>query len=423
MDYSLDDKFRGVTKFIVKEFESYLSDYEQINLTKIRKDKITKVVKCWLVNSYYPVMKGRDKIHLTLSKEHYSSGAIVNGQKSNKKVSYTYTKKLLDFLSHFSYIDLVIGGDFEWGFVEGKWQPTEFTQSYAVVESKLLELYHEYDIGGCEKPLKNVMFLRNDAGDEVTFKMNVHKKEVKKYLQEYNEQSLSHTVTLGDVEFDVQSYKVYNKDLNKGGRTYTAGGSIQTLSSKERAKLLIDGKAVTILDFKGFEPSVAYQMKHLVKPEDDPYCVMLDGIDPSIMRDIVKKALLIMFNTESRTQAEQALTSALRKTYDAKALYEAGKIYCPVFPVRVILDMIEDYHYMIQDMFYCNFGYQLQYAGGLINDYVCNYFLQNTEHLIVQVHDAFIGTYNIENELRDVMYQGFEVILGGKENCHITKEA
>lgn len=423
IDYTLDDKFRGLVTRLSKDYEEYLRDYHNININTNRRDKLKKAVKCWLVNSYYPVLKGRKKIHISLDRNVFSNPSIMNGRLSRKKVSYTYTKRLLDFLYHNGYVDLVIGGELgAWSFVDGKWQPTEFSQSYAVVEDSLSDLYLEYNIQNGQKPLKNVMFLRDENGEEQPFKMNSHKKEVRKYLQDYNEEALEHTITLDDVEYDVQSYKVYNKDLNKGGRTYLSGGSIQTLSSADRGRLMIDNKSVVRLDFKGFEPSCAYQMKHLVKPDPDPYNIQLDGIDSNILRDVCKKALLIMFNTESREQAEMALTSALRKNYDTEALYESGKLYCPVFPVKVILDKIEDVHYQIQDLFYCNFGYELQYAGGLINDYICNYFLQNTKHLIVQTHDEFIGTYDTESELRRVMYQGFEMVLGGNINCHITKE-
>ncbi|AOQ26741.1 hypothetical protein [Vibrio phage S4-7] len=423
LDYALDDKFRGITEKFSDEFKEYLIDYHNLNITKERSNTINIVVKCWLVNSYHPVLKGRSKIHLSLDKNTFSKGQIVNGRTSSKKVSYLYTKRFLAFLNHNSYIDLVVGGELsKWAFLDGKWRPTEFSQSYAVVEDKLIDVYQGYNIKAKQKPLKNVILLRDEDGKELPFKMNSHKKEVRGYLQDYNESSLEHTITLDDIGYDVQSYKVYNKDLQKGGRTYMTGGSIQSLSRKDRGRLIVDGKSVVILDFKGFEPSCAYQMKSLVKPFEDPYQITIDGIDPEILRDVCKKALLIMFNTESRLQAEKALTSALRKTYDAEGLFQSGKLFCPVFPIKVILDKLEDEHYQLQDLFYCNFGYELQYAGGLINDYICNYFLQNTNHLIIQTHDEFIGTYNIENEIRKVMQQGFEIILGGAENCHITKE-
>lgn len=422
LDYNINKGFNRLVEVLVQEFTEYLVDHEILNITSSREEKITNVVKCWILNSFYPIRKGRSKIHLTLNQNHYSKHVIVNGRDTKRKISYTYTMKLFDFLYHESYIDVVKGGYDGWGYVDGKWRPVDTHPSYAVAETKLIELYMNYENTFGQDPMMNVLFLRDKDGKEKTFKMNTHKQEVRGYLQDYNTRSLSHTISLDDIQFDVQSYKVYNETLTKGGRTYIQGGSIQQLSKEDRSKLVIDGYTVVRLDYKGFEPSIAYQMLHLTKPMEDPYDIDIFGIDKSIMRDVAKKALLIMFNTESYEQADKALISALRKTYDAEALYESGKLYCPVFPTKVILDKLEEIHYQIRDCFYCNFGYELQYAGGLINDYVMNYFLQNTDYLVVQVFDEFIAPYVIEDKLRGVMKQGFEMVLGSSSNCTIRKE-
>ena len=424
LDCNTNKKYELLEESLLTEFTEYLSDYLCLKITKSRTEKSLDVIRCWILNSYNKCIRGNYRIGITLKESNFSQAIIVNGRTTNKKISYTYTKHLLEFLYFNDYIEIYKGGlkpHGTWCYNENlKWTP-EVEPSYISMNEKLINFYNKFKVDSSEDYLKNVIRLRNKAGKGVTFKMNPHKREVKEYLQEYNKISLKHSITLDDKVFDVQSYKVYNQTLTKGGRTYMSG-SIQGLSGNSRAKLQIDGKDVVRLDYKGFEPNCCYELLGEYNDLRDPYDIKLDFIEESFQRGLIKKALLIMFNTRSYEDAYNALTYYYKKSYDSETLYKKGKSNLPFMPVKIILSAIEEAHYKISDKFYCSYGDELQYAGGLINDYVMNYFLQNTDILVLQVFDEFIIQEDMEQEMRKIMKQAFEMVFGSSQNCLIKRE-
>lgn len=424
LDCNISKRYEPLEECLLEEFEDFLYYHYDLRVTDKRREKSLNTIRCWLLNSYHKSRRGNYRFDITLRKGNFSQAVIVNGRTSNRKISYTYTKYLIEFLYHNDYIEVYKGGlksEGVWHYSENKkWVP-EVEASYITMNEKLIKLYENFSIDSSDDYLKNVIRLRNKSGKGVTFKMNPHKREVKVYLQEYNKSSLNHKITLDDKMFDVQSYKVYNETLTKGGRTYMSG-SIQGLSGHSRGNLQIDGKDVVRLDYKGFEPNCCYEILGEYNDLRDPYAIELDFIDKSFHRSLIKKALLIMFNTRSYEDAYNALTYYFKKSYDSESLYKSGKSNLPFMPVEVILSTIEEHHYKIRDKFYCSYGDELQYVGSLINDYVMNYFLQNTDVLVLQVFDEFIIQEDMEQEMRKVMKQAFEMVFGSSQNCLIKRE-
>jgi hypothetical protein len=422
LDYKINKQLYQLRDEITSEFLTYLeSMYNKVTDNKRKLAK--KAVGCFILNTYNNCMNNHDKVGVTLDESVYTKPFIVNGKSTGRKVSYTYTRSLLDFLVIKGYITLDIGSTPEYGFHMGKWQIISFVRSFIVFKDKLKTLYCNHPLNGDNvKTLTNVIILRNRNKESLTFKMNVHIKEVKDYLQKFNEFSKEKVVKSGDKVYDVQSYKVFNENFQRGGRTHMKN-SVQGLSKQQRHSITIDNENICAYDFKGFEPSLAYSMSQENMEFTDPYELDLDGYDSEVLRKFSKLALLIMFNTESKELAHKALNSAVRAEFDVDKLCTDGKIPDSRIPVKMLMEMLEDKHHLISDKFYRGFGAELQYAGSLINDYVVESMMQNYGCLVIQTHDEFIAPAKFRKELLDCMKKAYEHVCGFSINCRIVREA
>lgn len=420
LDYKINKSLNTLRDHLTSEFLYHLEKYGN-KITQNRRQISKRVVSCFLLNTYQRFIQGHYKVGVTLDESNYSKPLILNGRNTGRKVSYTYTRSFLDFLILEDYIDLEVGGKPSYGFHNGRWQIVEFSKSYVTMKDKLKNLYDEMGEDFGKEPLVNVIILRDSNKRSLTYKMNEHIKEVKNYLQEFNKFSRDKVVKIGEKEYDVQSYKVYNTSFQKGGRTHMKN-SIQHLSKSTRLSAVIEGEEVCSYDFKGFEPSLAYSMSQEVMECSDPYELDIEDYDKDVLRKFCKLALLIMFNTDSKSVAHKALNSAVRAEFDVKKLYDQGKIPEEYIPVKLLMEELETKHHIIADKFYKGFGADLQYAGSLINDYIVEYMMQAHGCLVVQTHDEFMAPESFREKLVDCMYKGYEHICGSRQNCRIVKE-
>lgn len=422
LDYKINKQLYRLRDCLIKEYLDYLeSMYNKI--TKNKQDLASKAVSCFILNTYSHCINKHDRVGVTLDESSYSQSLIVNGKNTGRKISYTYTRSFLDFLKLKGYINLSVGGKPEYGFYQGKWQIVSFVKSYIMFKDKLKELYSQYPLDNTDQEtLTNVLILRDESKRSLTFKMNVHIKEVKNYLQRFNRFSKTVVVKGGAKVYDVQSYKVFNGTFQKGGRTQMKN-SVQGLSKQERHQITIGGESVCAYDFKGFEPSLAYSMSQEIMECTDPYELDIKGYDKKVLRKFGKLAMLIMFNTDSKDIAHKALNAAVRSEFDIDSLCSSGKIPEPRIPVKFLMEELESKHHLIMDKFYKGFGVDLQYAGSLINDYVVEYMMQTYGCLVIQTHDEFIAPVNYRKELLECMKKGYEYVCGFSTNCRIVREA
>lgn len=419
LDYKINKQLYGLRDVLLEGYIEYLRS-SFANITQHKIQLASKAVSCFILNTYQCNRNKRNKVGITLDETNYSRTTIVNGKDTKRKVSYTYMRSFLDFLQVNNYITLSVGGQPEYGFHCGKWQIVDFSKSYVTLLSKLRDMYDSYPYEGVDK-LVNTIILRNEDRKSITFKMLAHIKEAKEYLDRFNEFSIKKLVTHKERRYDVQSYKVFNVNFKRGGKTFMKD-SIQSLSKLDRQMIEIEGEDVCIFDFKGFEPSLAYSMSQEVMADPDPYNIEVDGYDKEILRKFCKLAMLIMLNSESKDVAHRALNMAIRDEFNVKELHEQGRIPVPHIEVKMFLEKLEQKHHLIADKFYVDFGLELQYAGSLINDYIVDHMMQTYGCLVVQVFDEFIAPRSFERELRDTMRAGYLHVCGFIDNCNIVKE-
>lgn len=421
IDYKINKCLHDVRDYLTSEFLTYLERYGN-KITQNKRDLAKKAVSCLLLNLYTKHSTKQNALHITLDKNHYSKSVIVNGKNTGRKVSYTYMRSLLDFLEFEDYITLEKGKVNSFTFRFGYYEILDSESSKIVIKPKLTNILNNLVTDWKQEPLSNVIRLRDINKNEITFKMKGLVREVRDYLYDFNKFSLTKVVSLRDIVYDVQMYKVYNRSsFNKGARSFMKD-SIQNLSKQDRHDLVIDNIPVCAFDYKGFEPSLTYSIEQEVMECEDPYELHLDGYDDGLLRKICKTALLIMLNADSKEEAFSAINLNIAKEYNLEKLYMEDKIPSTYIPTKVIMGLLEEKHHLIAHRFYKSFGLEVQYIGSLINDFVVSYMMQNYEQLVLQVFDEFLCQNTHADKLEMAMKLAFQHVFGNDKNCKIVRE-
>ena len=422
--YVMETKIPKNLEKLRDELSNIVFTYLCNNNVKVNQNKrllIKGSVSCFIFNTFYKVKRSVNICGITLNKNHYSRDSIVNGVKTGRKVSYQYTRVLFDCLESGGYIKLNKGGVSDYGIVSGKWVATEFSSGYIEINKKLIRLYNQYEHNKVEDGVrKNVIILRDGKGVDVPFKTTPSVKLIKENLNSYNHLTFNFNVEKGKKVYDVQVYKVYNESFEKGARSYMSSEGIQGMSSEERHLLTINGKNTVIYDYKAFEPSIAYSMCGEAM-EGDPYTIELEGFNPALLRSLCKKFLLVMMNIDNEKYLKHSLNSMIKEEFNIEALYKEGKIPDKRIDVKTIVEKLEDKHYLIRHMFYGKYHTQPSYIGSLVADYITDYFTQRGV-LVLSVFDEFIIQEEYDEELKEVMFRAYEMILGSNTNCKVVKE-
>ena len=421
-DYKINKCLYSLRDYLTSEYLTYLAKYGN-RITQNKRELAKKAVGCLLLNTYESYLRGKTFSYVSLNNNVFSKGVIINGKRSKRKVSRQYFYSLLDFLQFEDYITLVKGEVKEYTYENGYFEILEAESTKVTFNTRIQKLYHSHKHHWVQDRLVNVMIMKDSNKKSITYNTTVVEREVKEYLDLYNEFSLSKKVTVRGKRYDVQIYKVYNNSsFNQGARSYMKD-SIQHLSKQDRLDMMIEDKPVCVYDYKGFEPSLIYSMEQEVMECEDPYKIEMKGYDEKVLRKLTKIGLLIMLNSKSEEEAISAFNLAIAEDFKPNKLYLEDKIPSEFIHTKIILQKLEKLHHLISHRFYKNFGGEVQYVGSLINDFVVSYMMQNYKVLVVQTHDEFACDKDYHKELYKAMQLGFEHVFGNDKNCKIVREA
>lgn len=430
--YELSDKISkehiSIAESIFKEMcKEYL-----VSERRVRKDHIAPLksaIRCFIRN--YATSNKR-KMVVSLDKNTYTSPIIINGCVSSRKISYELTLKVLNYLERQDYISLEKGSC---SFKREKVATTmmalntnsfkavkdETYPSLVIFKDKFNDLFK--DLGKPKILIENVIILKDEDGNAKPFKLNKEIRRSRDILKEYNKMSLTKVVMCGNVEYNVQTYRIFNLKQTWGGRMYTLG-SIHSLSSEERNNITIEGKKVARFDFKAFEPSILYSLAG-EEMAGDPYTLddaKYEKYDPSFLRSFCKKAMLVMLNTKNFKQAAYCMNDLVREEMDIDLLYQHGKIPESQIPVVDIIKDLEDKHHKISHKLYNETWKEVQYLGSKIMQGVAEYLMQRYECMVLQVFDECIIEEEYAQELYETMHMIYNEVTGFTGNCHVVRE-
>lgn len=227
-----------------------------------------------------------------------------------------------------------------------------------------------------------------------------------------------------------QYYRVFNLDMNGGGRWYH---DYQNLNKDERQRLTINGDRVVELDFSALHPRLIYAA-HGIQYDDDPYTI------PGVARDTAKLVFLQLLYDTSVAAARHHLKSRQDATRIAayerhRAEYaawlslppeERGKVpqrprclnesFTPLdasIDVDAAIDGFLSHHPAIaEDFEQPGQAVRIQYRDALIAERV---FAEHVQRLrpVLGVHDSFIVQAHHADELREIMEAAYADITGG----------
>lgn len=418
------DKLREVFTLAIKEYYKCGVD-ETKRRKRVSVIKLKQTISCFSCNVIRSLNRGCTDINISLDEHSFSR--TINGRR-NSKVSYTYTRDMLDCFVERGWINLEIGGIQSWKLTrEGKFIPDKTTNSKIKIEESLISIFapflkHERYWG-----LDNVLVLRGKDGRDQKFKLVKRGRDMCKELNESNKilnrADITHN---GESVGSLQFKRIFNEDFSKGGRFYTDHGIIQCENGETRLEIKIDGESVVELDYKALHPSIAYtKLGVTLPPSFDHYHLdewRMFGDDYKSVRSFVKTTLLVAINCYSRREAGQA---AAYEIYKDTQQAEGDRRFAGLSPdinVYEVLDhLIAKHADIAEQVIYGGFGQQFQFDDSCITEYVFNHFNKKGEP-VIGIHDSYIVKASLEEELEVVMYKAFEHVFGDASNCIVEKK-
>ncbi len=177
--------------------------------------------------------------------------------------------------------------------------------------------------------------------------------------------------------------RIFNDgSYDRGGRYYS---TFQGFRSQLRLLLTIDNEPLMEVDYRGLHPSILYQRAGLPEPAQDAYTI--DGYP----RKLVKKAFNILINRKKPAPATQSLVFYLNK--NKKEYVDEKHPTPPTIDSDYCIALekaIRDHHKPIEHFFCTGVGLELQNHDSLLCSHIFDYFLVQTDTIVLAVHDSFI---------------------------------
>ena len=434
IDYKIPKYLDPVVDLV---FSSYLKEYGSIvlkSLTEPKKTKIRQATACFCYNLIYNLAFGRDTFDITLDENAYSKPLIYNCTKVNRKVSYTYTKSILDWLHSTGRVRLTKGGVTEWRISDGEFKPSSLQSSSVQLSEHLIEMFSDVVDKRRLYTLQSVLEVRDKQGVSITKRLGDTERLAVRNLNTYNTLARSVVIGVGERSLDVQLKKVFNNSsFELGGRNYMIGAGVVT--REDRSIMTIDGEKTVELDFKALHPRIAATLDGIELDKDfDPYQIEVVGMDSAVSRYFGKWAVLILLNTGATANgggkfsynvARKALITQLRGReevdFDKRELTVKGTTYkLPAYIdyADIIQKCLERNDY-IRLWFHESSGLKLQNYDSKIMDLIISRFNEMGE-IIIPVHDSIVVKEKLEPIAREIMEGCFSQVLGNSLNCIIT---
>lgn len=196
--------------------------------------------------------------------------------------------------------------------------------------------------------------------------------------------------------------RIFNGDINRGGRCYCEGDSFQIMPAKDRLDLLllIDGvlRLVVEMDYANLHAVMAYAEAGLPIPPGDQY--EIEGFD----RLVVKRAFNVLLNATKRHKAVAALVEDLHhkddELWEHSALATRHRSECIPYAEKIV-SAVEEKHHPIAEYFGSDCGARFQRRDSDMAVRVMLRMIERTGRCPMPVHDSFLVA-DIDQEALDL---------------------
>lgn len=190
---------------------------------------------------------------------------------------------------------------------------------------------------------------------------------------------------------DLICKRVFKGSLTAGGRFYA---NAQRLTPAERKTIRIDNQPTVELDIKSLSPRILYNLKGLEAPTD---CYAI----PEQPREVVKKALLVMLNSDSEKATRLSLWD---------------KHQIPIAQSRAVIAKLKEIHQPIAEHFFKSSWKELQYEDSCLTESILLAAMRESIP-VLPIHDSYITITKYQQKLTDIINQcyrqryGFDCVI------------
>jgi hypothetical protein len=201
-----------------------------------------------------------------------------------------------------------------------------------------------------------------------------------------------------------RSRRVFSRaDWSMNGRFY--GGWWQRVNDDWRSKIFIDDQPTIEVDFKGLHVAMLYAQageEMLV----DPYAVSRDlflSFPPELLRKLVKRLVLTAINAKEKSSAYRAFREGFSTDHVGKSMTNKD--------LDILLDAFLTRNPILSDFLFQDKGIHLMYLDSQITAHVHRHFTKQGVP-ILSVHDSYIIDHMKVAEMREVMAEASEAVMG-----------
>jgi hypothetical protein len=188
-----------------------------------------------------------------------------------------------------------------------------------------------------------------------------------------------------------------------GGRFY--GGFWQNKKEEQRRNILLNGDAVTELDYGSLHAHLLYSRVG-VMPSGDLYEIkdIFEKVGREAGRTVCKQAVLLMIGAKRRSGVIQNLQAFIKDSTTKYPGYVS-------LEAETVVSALEDRHPMISGLWYKGLGLDLQNMDSQICDMVLTE-LTEADIPCLSIYDSFIVPERFSESLRNAMNRAFRKITG-----------
>ena len=277
------------------------------------------------------------------------------------------------------------------------------------------------DIGRAEG--EEVIVLKNDKNTQIEYEDTPATNAMREELTAYNKLLRNSFIDIPDLPDPVlivdddddslnihigadttRTHRVFSRSSwDKHGRFY--GGWWQRFPSKIRARINIDDEPTVEVDFVGLHVAILYAEadKDL---NFDPYKVSAKEITaypPILTRALIKRLALIAINAKDKTKAYQAFRDGFSAKHIGSRITNNS--------LDKLLDAFLSRNPVLKGKLFTDQGIRLMNLDGQITSHIHNHFVEKGIP-VLSVHDSYIIDCRKVDELRKVMVEASEAVVG-----------
>ncbi len=306
------------------------------------------------------------------------------------------------------------------------------------MKERLINLYQESELTLSMiemRPINEVIVLRDENKEDIDYSDTDETRRMRDVLRGFNARISDTLVNLMVTKQEMQELRerdkrrrlegkelvdfsnkqmrriFNNSSFEHGGRFY--GGWWQGISKEYRIFITINGKKTNEVDYSAIHPALLYAQEGLEVPEGDLY--LLDGF-PDSLRGYYKDLFMMILNADNRDGFINKRKAAWETLLgDGRTIYN-------------VVEALEQKHEALKDYFFTGVGVELQYKDSQIAEEVMTRVWEETNEVVLPMHDSFIVRAGRVYELREIMrkvyreHTDLEVKLDVKKNTFIEEE-